>query len=708
MITTKIKRVLYSKVKRIVSKVKSGDNQSSFTNNSQIDSLANRQETAISFPCDYLSYSGANPNEETPWGYNVGPIWMEDEAMSALLLVAGTSCSMNGLRSGELSIKYKIHPWMTNVSPGANMFLSVSNHIGEIIFEDQLEVLPESDWKEYKIQNQIVEKGYRLSVACKNITSSDCGNWLIVADANATDRGTVRNIKQENNGFWISTHYFSDSWCVNFWDSSLTDMSEDFQKIKSDGFNSIILVVPWREFQPILEEDHCEYNYSALNKLRRIIEEAGKHGLGVILRIGYLYDVYKGLDTDNLFDRFYRISNDDGVLIHWLSFCKTIYSAVSEYANYYGAFICWEDFWIAVERAKDENGCSESSKWFARLIGYSHYMVKRYKKPELRKLFGKEINDENDIFIPETSKAAFATFYDFYDEFLNRLLLESQKVYPHLSMEVRLDADKYGRLKRYSHNTTFKAGKAAYTAAMFSVSMGMKNKGESVSARRALKLTGDFLYKIEQKIMPKKLYLDQFLFYDNTQGMEHNAQLKREEIMNYLRGSKEWLLRFTRGYGIWAYRDCRMDAVVNGEFAKGLESWHIEKGDVEIIDEDDKRGILMRKHSRISQNTMGRVTTSGDVMYLDFYGESLKDDGAIICLGLDNKIQETKVASQGYYHCSYPKMTFGTLSIEAKEDVIINKVKLYNCLQSSLMYHWDGTEGDAVSGIRILNSACET
>ena len=50
-------------------------------------------------------------------------------------------------------------------------------------------------------------------------------------------------------------------------------------------------------------------------------------------------------------------------------------------------------------------------------------------------------------------------FYEFYDDFLNRILEESQKVFPDLSMEVRLDMDPiYGMdetMYGFSHESTF-------------------------------------------------------------------------------------------------------------------------------------------------------------------------------------------------------------------------------------------------------------
>ena len=44
--------------------------------------------------------------------------------------------------------------------------------------------------------------------------------------------------------------YAGREWVINFWSTETEYMEEDFARIREDGFNAIILCVPWREFQP--------------------------------------------------------------------------------------------------------------------------------------------------------------------------------------------------------------------------------------------------------------------------------------------------------------------------------------------------------------------------------------------------------------------------------------------------------------------------
>lgn len=58
---------------------------------------------------------------------------------------------------------------------------------------------------------------------------------------------------------------FGKSWPIAFWNSDLSEVSTDFQAIQRDGFNSILLIVPWGEFQPGL--DPIRFNDDAYRRL---------------------------------------------------------------------------------------------------------------------------------------------------------------------------------------------------------------------------------------------------------------------------------------------------------------------------------------------------------------------------------------------------------------------------------------------------------
>ena len=96
-----------------------------------------------------------------------------------------------------------------------------------------------------------------------------------------------------------SVTYFGDAWPINFWGTEDDNMEVNFTRIKADGFNSIILVVPWREFQP--GDMGNMYNEAAFSKLDKIMKCADDHGLMVTLRIGYCWDYARCISSGPLF-----------------------------------------------------------------------------------------------------------------------------------------------------------------------------------------------------------------------------------------------------------------------------------------------------------------------------------------------------------------------------------------------------------------------
>ncbi len=93
-----------------------------------------------------------------------------------------------------------------------------------------------------------------------------------------------------------SVTYFGDEWPINYWNSEDKNMEENMARIAADGFNSLILVIPWREFQP--SEVGSYFNERAFARLDQVMDCAERHGLGVVLRLGYVWDYLGATDAE--------------------------------------------------------------------------------------------------------------------------------------------------------------------------------------------------------------------------------------------------------------------------------------------------------------------------------------------------------------------------------------------------------------------------
>ena len=76
----------------------------------------------------------------------------------------------------------------------------------------------------------------------------------------------------------------------------------------------------------------------------------------------------------------------------------------------------------------------------------------------------------------------------------------------------------------------------------------------------------------------KPVYIDQFLFMDNTPGFSHNAQLLDGEKAAYLGMVKPILEQMSMGYGIWTYRNYGDNKLYNSQFGLGQDQWMLSGG----------------------------------------------------------------------------------------------------------------------------------
>lgn len=505
--------------------------------------------------------------------------------------------------------------------------------------------------------------------------------------------------------YWIATHYFADACPLNMWDSEFENLDSDIKRMKSDGFNCTVLLIPWREFQPDLENGSVELNNDALNKLTKIMEVAQQNDFGVILRMGYFWDYYNNGATSELDERYEKLIYEQEVREAWLAFCRQIYEHTSQYDSLWGGFICWEDFWRVVGVAKAVGGNSQESMEYAKKIGYSDYVYDTYGINEISDMLGVDISKKEDIYIPSIDDAAFSSFYEYYDVSLNNLLEVTQDVFPGISMEVRVDDDlvknENGENQYYSHKATYSCGDADYTTIVYGIPMGFQNQGEEVTWQDALEMTNNILNKVSTNTKNKKLFVDQFLFYDNTRAFSHNAKIFKDEIDDYLLNCSEVLLNYSMGYGIWTYQNYYFDAIANGKFAKELQAWDV-KGDVEIKNDGVSNKCFLGENSQITQHVITRFSVVGEKVTCSFWVSPLNDN-ANISVSLNDVNKQIKVDKEGYYSVEFSEDVWEKLTISTDAPVSIDNVTLYEFEQEGLLYNPKSEEGECIDAVRKMN-----
>ncbi len=502
-------------------------------------------------------------------------------------------------------------------------------------------------------------------------------------------------------GYLKSATYYSDDWVINFWNSESRHMDQELARIAQDGFNNIILVVPWREFQPGMSP--CTYNQYAWDKLDRVMDAAAAQGLSVMLRVGYTWD-YCG--AGNVMERYQGLMQEGTERSAWLEYLGRLYQAASAHENFCGGFLTWEDFWNFTDSSASlGNGVKGRS--MAKACGYVDYARENYELEELEEMYGHKLSGYDDLYFPARDSQARSVFYGFYDQFLNELLADSQTVFPGLSMEVRLDVDpvehKDGSQEGFMHSSTFPSGSAAYTSAMYGIPMGFMNEHERVTAAEALEKVPVFLNRLHVYSGGKPVYLDQFLFTDNTVGYEYNAQLRDDEKSLYLEGVAPILKNSTMGYGIWTYRDYGDNKLFNAQFALGMDGWRFSGGSC-IVEDENGKSAMIPSGGNIYQNLGGRMTgNTGKDTYVKLRTGAAEKCRLTIRMGSQSRTVDVKEERKVELKFSNCRPSDFTISVSGGKGAYVDDVQVYTFVTQGELYNMDGSEGKCIEALRLMN-----
>ena len=497
-----------------------------------------------------------------------------------------------------------------------------------------------------------------------------------------------------------SVTYVSDAWVMNFWNSESDHMEEELAQIAADGFNSIILAVPWREFQP--DTDPVQYSDYAFDKLDRIMRAARDQGLWVSLRVGYTWD-HCGGEVPQI--RYRKLLGDEKTRAMWLDYAEKLYHAVSGYENFYGGFLAWEDFWNYMEDAPGLFPSERAGIDEARRIGFQRYLEEHYTLEQVNEYFSPErpLKGFGQVGIPKRDSPAYKLFYEYYDDFLMKLLQDTQQVFPELSMEVRLDVDPVegigGGKVGAAHYQTFPCGEAPYTALMYSVTMG-QDFNRVITAADAVSMMEQQLKKVKEHNGGKPIFIDQLLYMDETPGFEHNARLAVEERNAYLIGISEILRTYTNGYAVWSYRNYANNAVFNSQFALGDQGW--DTRGVRIVQRDGSNQAWIQGGGSIAQDVGHRISVKQKFEnHVRFTADSDRPVKLSIILG--SETQEVMVDGKGQYDLNFGSAEYRQVRFRADGDVYLDNINVYNFVQDGQIYDLDGNELSCLAGVRELN-----
>ena len=642
-----------------------------------------------------VAFENAQAVTDNPWNFNAGII---DSNGSFIFLTPNTAARIWIEEEKKPSFACEIHPWVAEISDGVSICVSYLDRKGTVLYEENI-VLNNTESYHFSVDVYSYPRCRSVVVQC------GCGehdnydaDWLLIRrtypqPSTFTQRGYVK-----------SATYYGDEWPINFWNSEMDHLDADMRQIKDDGFDSIIICIPWREFQT--DTDPVTYSDYAFDQLDRVMNAAQEAGLGVYARISYTWDFWN--DTEEyLFDRFYHLLSEPNERDAWMDYAKTLYKHLRKYDSFCGAFLTWEDFWEILNVCGIEDRTVRLA--YARSMGYQQWVREHYSLQDYNLRYAVSYTDYNAIPIPLRLEPAMESMYDFFDEFLNSFLRRAQEVFPNLSNEVRLDGDRVfdsnQEAQYHYHQVTYTCENADYTAVMYAIPMGFSNEGEQVGARKAVQHTQYAFVSLLSQNKGKPVYAEQFLFYDNTPEFSHNAHLIEDEVEEYLDLVADVLLQYTAGYGVWTYRDyCYNMLYNNGFYLKDL-GWECI-GRVSFQETDGSMTAHLEAGNGLSQHIKEIRNLPG----IDAYEFSLEvrrcDAPGTLLVRVGEYEDSINITGPGRYSLSVPKTASFDLSVSAESGAFdLDNLRLYNFVQEGYLYSQDNQEQRFIESIRRLNMA---
>jgi hypothetical protein len=520
-------------------------------------------------------------------------------------------------------------------------------------------------------------------------------------------------------GFWRrplptfvrAVHYFGSAHPSNFWDTApMAEVPGLLAQIREDGFNTVILAVPWRGFQRrLFPPTYDALNLARLGDLLAAIDAAG---LASIVRVCFPW--HNDPDSELSFDeRALGLFTRDDVRAAWLDYLRVIRDITARARNFRFAFFSWEDL-PSIRELMIHRTQAERHR-LAGPTGYRDFLCARHALPEVSELFGENFNDASEIYIPLPDCAAYVSYSEFVNRRLNDLLAFGRTVWPGLSMQIRADHDRVvidGEVGWIEND--IRADDPSMRVSYYFPYMYAQNCGETLSADQALANMRMVMDRLSANGANPNHVLDQLVYWDESPQFQHWAKIEESQIPRFLLGAVDILKALSRGYGLWNYLDYRVNHLYNANFLRGLHGWAAHGEVWTRFDGESVACAVLAPGARISQRMVPYLRGYGAGLYPSVSFRALCASTAPGRLRLStNGVAEAEIAlSSGRHQASAqlppdPHRSRGEIefTIENTGECALELAGLclWGAVYRSRIYDEDGRPGRFLAHVRAMN-----
>ncbi|MGL6289331.1 MAG: hypothetical protein ACRC2H_01425 [Silanimonas sp.] len=362
-----------------------------------------------------------------------------------------------------------------------------------------------------------------------------------------------------------ATHWFGEHWAPNLINAyRREDVAAQFATIRDDGFDTVILVVSWADFQPVFAPC-CTHDERAFERLRFLVDEAERQQLRVMLRIGYSWGFHPA--SPPTLKRIHRLMNESATRAAFHQFVDRIAGDIEGRGHVSMSFMSWEDQWL---HDVEPSAAADYARFVASLPA--------------------DQRPADPTRLPRADDDSAVLFHRYWDWLaMAELHAPAQQRVPNLGYEVRIDKEPLWHTapdgtrtvaQWIDHRAMYRQAGDAPLVLYWAPYWGAQNVGERLQAPQSLALLSGMLDEARQWSGGRPAFIGQFNLIDNTPGHEHNAALPDDQIAPFLRGAvcvlKE---QSVLGVGLWTGRDYVESRLYNPSFAFGLEGWTLRHAD---------------------------------------------------------------------------------------------------------------------------------
>lgn len=482
-------------------------------------------------------------------------------------------------------------------------------------------------------------------------------------------------------------HLFSDSSPITFWEDYNEEIIRfDLQQILKDGFNTVILVIPWAGLQVDAHENlYDPWLYERLIHLLRIIDDSG---LFFITRVGYTHNLMPRNNPKGNDRCAYVMHHEDSRLDRWRDYLESLQLIFDEFDNSLYSFFSWEDFF-----------CGKSMMESSKSQRFLHGKASTFNGPI----------PANDGSNPDHVEQ----WYNHMSSIWMKMLTHGQKVMKDLTMEIRVDSDPIfvgtNDMKWFGYRESGTIPKGARVATYFSPYFGQRNTGAAIkSSNVAGKLEYMLKEVVGNRFSVQGSLLDQFNFVDNTPGFLKTSDFMAEyDIIHFLRKSTPLLQNYTSGYALWAYRNYRESWIYNGSFKRGILGWTSNNSESLKFD-----GSYLYMDGPVTLSTSFKLADSrcdgeGTERHICFKSSSEDCEKIQVCLDdlCDESLSSVDISGNCISMKSRGKGEFQISFTISKCTAKLGKVEGWCHEQNLGVRHTDGSPGPYLASIRKLNQA---